>query len=148
MNSDEERRVKAVELAISTRASDDHALDATLLLNKAEQIDAFLVAKSTIDGLFVQMSGEDLAQHLFERSLHHNNRAATYAVQADSLEDSQDIDDTTLSNNPVQSLRQSQSHHQSRAEYFAFMSERVTPGATYKLSDGDLTRLELIGRHL
>ena len=101
-----------------------------------------------IEGIFMDVTSAELDEHLRARALHHKDRAGTYARQSAELEADQSEHDQNLSNNPVRSLKDSQRHHQTRAELFTFMADHLVPNEVYRVSESDLTRLELIGQHL
>jgi hypothetical protein len=145
MNSDEERRVKALELALDSMSaySETTNRDDIELVNRAEKFDEFLRTDNVATQVVVSLTGERLVEHFSDRVAHHLQRAETYKSQADALEEDQDAADHQLSNNPVTSLRDSERRHRQRHDWFKFMADNIDQHRTYQLSENDISRLEL-----
>lgn len=100
-----------------------------------------------IEGIKFDLSRDELHKHLTERADHHRAKAHYYEQQVKGLLE-QGAEDSTATNNPVYSLRQSQKSHAERVGFFVFIADHLIPGATYRLAEHDLTRLELLGKYL
>jgi hypothetical protein len=100
-----------------------------------------------IQGIQIDLSSEELQRHLSERAEYHADKATMYADQVQALR-REGVGQTAQSNDPVHSLQQSERHHRNRAELFGFIADRIIPNETYRVSESDLTRLELIGQYL
>ena len=96
----------------------------------------------TIIGMQIDVPGTELREHLEERADHHRIKAEQYAKQATDVADLQPASGQT--NDPVAQLQQSQRDHDRRAKLFRFMARHVREDATYRLSDRDLTFVEII----
>jgi hypothetical protein len=145
MNSNEERRVKALELALGSMSAYNETVnkDHLELVNRAEKFDEFLRSDNVETQVAIVMTGEQLQEHFKTRVSHHFQRAETYKSQADALELEQDATDQTMSNNPVMSLRDSERRHRQRHDYFKFLEDYISIGKTYQLAENDISRLEL-----
>lgn len=100
-----------------------------------------------IEGIKFDLSRDELHKHLGERADHHRAKAHYYEQQVASLIKN-GAEQSTATNNPVYSLQQSQKSHSERCAFFVFIADHLIPGATYRLSESDLTRLELLGKYL
>jgi hypothetical protein len=85
------------------------------------------VSKTIIEGLFIEISTDELHAHLVERASFHTEK---------------------MSNDPATSLRISAQNHRNRAGFFTFLADHLIADATYRLEESDLVRLELASRHL
>ncbi len=100
-----------------------------------------------IEGLKLEVPGQEVHDHLRRRAEYHRAKAEWYAGQVESLQ-SGGVRPTGVSNDPLQSLEQSQQEHRAKAELFAFMADHVVRSATYRLSEQDLARIEIISRYV
>jgi hypothetical protein len=95
-----------------------------------------------ITGLYIQMPTEKLQRHLDSRRRYHAEKAEWYKTQVANL--SAEVDARLdVSNNPTQSLRQSQMSHENKAAFFALLAENLIPDETYRLSQDDCILLDL-----
>jgi hypothetical protein len=53
-----------------------------------------------------------------------------------------------VSNDPVGSLQESANRHGEREAFLTFMAEHIVPDETYRLTEQDLIRLEIVSRYL
>jgi len=100
-----------------------------------------------IEGLRVELSSEELRGYLEDRALHHRERRNFYLRQVENLSAGR-VEEMAVTNDPISSLKQSARTHGERSDFFEFLSDHIVPGETYRLSEQDLTRIEIIGRHL
>jgi len=100
-----------------------------------------------IEGVKIDVSSAELEQHLRERVAHHGERTEFYRGQVDALREG-GVGQQAATNDPISSLEQSAKHHADRAAFFRFLADHVVPKQTYRLSEQDLTRIEVIGRYL
>lgn len=106
-----------------------------------------------IEGLNFDMKPDELRSHFQERAKHHADREAFYRQQAAALEAQVgDQPETGLPSysghqNPQESLKQSAAQHAHRRVFFQFLADHVIE-ETYRLTESDLTRLELLDRYL
>jgi hypothetical protein len=102
-----------------------------------------------IEGIKIELTSDELRSHVQSRVDFHRAKCDFYAKQAASLRAGQEENAATYnaSNNPVASLQQSEASHRERATYFKILADHLIPGETYRLSDTDLTRLELFSRY-
>ena len=99
-----------------------------------------------IEGIWIEMSSDKLKGLLSERAAHHTEKAAWYKKQVETL--SAEIDQNpNVSNNPVQTLRNSQTSHEARAGFFQALADNVIPNETYRLSEENCMRIELYSRY-
>ena len=98
-----------------------------------------------IDGLCIDVSSKELKEHLAQRARHHAKKAEWYQAQAATL--SEGGARTDMSNDPVRSLEQSKLLHTEKAAYFKFMEEHIIKNETYRLSQDDLSQIELSSRY-
>ena len=103
-----------------------------------------------IQGVKIQISSEELKQHVLSKVKLHEEKATFYTNRVTDLEKGVEEDkvDGSLynsSNNPVNSLKQSGRQHKEKAQYFKFIADHIINDETYELTENDLTRLEIIG---
>lgn len=96
-----------------------------------------------IQGLQIELSSDEIRQHLKNRVSYHSDKAEWYEGQIDSLSAGL-REQPNISNDPVSSLRRSLSEHQNKAAFFAVLRDHIIPDETYRLSEHDLGRLEFI----
>jgi hypothetical protein len=100
-----------------------------------------------IDGLKIELSSHELKTTLLERYEHHKGKASFYASQVSAM-GKQGIEQQHVTNDPVASLKASQRSHEERTAFFRFLADHVIPESIYRLTEHDLTRLELLSRYL
>lgn len=99
-----------------------------------------------IEGLKLDFSTEQLQGHLRGKISYHREKARWYASRiADLKSGGVQQPEHGVSNDPVQSLDRSRRSHHERAELFQVMYDHLIPNETYRLSETDLVKLELIG---
>ena len=98
-----------------------------------------------INGLHVDVSAKELKEHLATRADHHVRKAKWYKSQAAAL--NQGGAATGMSNDPVRSLEASEEQHREKAAYFRFMERHLVKNETYRLSQDDLSQIELSSRY-
>lgn len=99
-----------------------------------------------IDGLYIEMPTEKLRGILALRAAHHWDKAIWYKQQVETL--SKEIESNpNVSNNPIQSLRQSQTSHETKHTFFKMLEENLVPDALYRLSQDNCVRLELYAQY-
>jgi len=98
-----------------------------------------------IDGLKLEMTSDELREHIGRRAAYHRERLTFYEGQIVALRQG-GVEQSTATNNPIQSLAESAKGHRSKVELFEFMQQHVVPNETYRLSESDLGRLEILSR--
>lgn len=100
-----------------------------------------------IDGLKIDVTSLELADQLNRRAEFHAEKIKWCARQVEALEGG-GLEHHAVTNDPIHSLENNKRNHENRYAYFRFMAEHVIPGETYRLSESDLTRLEILSRYL
>ena len=100
-----------------------------------------------IDGIKIDVTSAELKTTLEQRRDHHREKTAFYKQQVANMEQ-QGVAQHNVTNDPVASLKSSWRQHEERQAFFAYLAEHVIPEATYRLSEHDLTRLELLSKYL
>ena len=95
-----------------------------------------------IEGVKIDVPSDELKTHLLDRATLHHEKAARYDSQARELQELGDQQGQT--NDPVHGLQMKFQEHQRKAELFSFMANHLVPGVTYRLSERDLTYVEII----
>ncbi len=108
-----------------------------------------------ITGLHIELSSEELKQHIQERADHHKKRAEWYSQQAAQLQEGQeprqpdpDEDHHSRSYDPLQGLLTKVNEHRYKMVFFRFLADHIIPNEKYRLSESDLARLEIFSRYL
>mgnify|MGYP001579715992 CR=1 FL=1 len=99
-----------------------------------------------IEGIKIDMETETLRRHVQERADFHKAKSRWYDKQVDSLK-AGIAAQTNVSNDPVSSLERSRESHRERATFFQIICDHLVPNEVYRLSEGDLARLELFSRY-
>lgn len=99
-----------------------------------------------IEGLWIEMSSDKLRRILEHRANHHQEKATWYKAQADSLSEQIEAN-LGVSNNPTQSLRNSQREHENKTTFFLMLAENIIPDETYRLSEQNCIRLEFFAQY-
>ena len=99
-----------------------------------------------IEGLKIDVPSDELIEHLKERADYHTEKSKFYTGQVEALRQG-GVGASPVSNDPVTSLESSAKSHQDRAAFFNFLDEHVVLDETYRLSEQDLTRLEIVSRY-
>jgi hypothetical protein len=95
-----------------------------------------------IEGMRLQITAAQLHEHLTERESHHRNRAAFYDSKRRELEAAGE-QPQQLTNDPVKAMADRATHHHHKAAAFGTWAKYLIPGETYRLDNGDLSRLEM-----
>jgi hypothetical protein len=106
---------------------------------------------SVLVGFTLDIKSDTLTKYLASRGEHHAARARIYESKVEEISKlKEDSDDETAmmskgagTGDPVESLRSSARKHNKRARFFSFASEHIAKGRTYRLSQSDLTSLEI-----
>lgn len=101
-----------------------------------------------IEGLKIDVSSAELTDHLADRASYHQEKRAFYTKQAKALVDGGIRENPGVSNDPTAQLQNSAKTHAEREAFFRFLAEHVVADETYRLSEQDLTRLEIVSRYL
>jgi hypothetical protein len=99
-----------------------------------------------IEGLKIDVTSEELRTHLDERAKYHRQKADWYASQIEALQ-SGGLDRSRGSNDPLDSLGNSMKAHRDKTSYFAFLAQHLITGETYRLSQDDLSAIEVASRY-
>ncbi len=96
-----------------------------------------------IEGLHFDFKTEDLMTLLIERAKYHATRAEFYEEEAKRYGSQPDFD-TASNNSSLVSIRDKAGRHRGQATKFTLLADRLVPRETYRLTDHDLQRLDLI----
>lgn len=100
-----------------------------------------------IEGLKIDVPSGELIDHLKERARFHDDKRVFYGRQADALIEG-GVHAGGASNDPTASLQASARTHAMRADFFQFLADHAIADEVYRLTENDMTRIELIGQHL
>lgn len=105
-----------------------------------------------INGIQIQISGEELKKHISERADFHKQKSEWYQTQVKEFEKAQEnlpseLQYQNTSNSPVKPMEDKVKDHQQRSTFFAFMADHLVVSEVYQLSQSDLTTLEIISRY-
>lgn len=95
-----------------------------------------------IEGLKIDVSGEELIGHMKKKSREHLDKSKQYQKQASDVSALQPS--TGQTNDPASSLQASAREHLQKAELFDFIAQHLDPRVSYRLSEQDLIRVEII----
>lgn len=98
-----------------------------------------------IEGLCIDVSAKELKKHLGARAEYHAKKAAWYKNQSKALNEGGA--GTGMSNDPVRSLQASAQEHREKSAYFRFMEQHLVKNEIYRLSQDDLSQIELSSRY-
>lgn len=101
-----------------------------------------------IEGLRIEISSAEVQEHLGERADYHQGRRRFYERQVASLREGGLRADQAVSHDPVSALQESAKRHGEREAFLRFMAEHIVPDETYRLSEQDLMRIEIVSRYL
>jgi hypothetical protein len=101
-----------------------------------------------IEGLKIDVPSEELVDHLTMRGDYHREKRAFYERQAQQLIDGGIRENAGVSNDPTSTLQASAKQHGAKFAFFAFLADHVVADETYRLSEQDMTRLELVDRYI
>lgn len=99
-----------------------------------------------IEGLKIEISSEELEDHLDARAEYHEQKMNFYDEQVRNLR-AGGVGAIAQSNDPVNSLQASAKQHKDRAAFFRFVSDHLILNETYRLDESDLGRLEIASRY-
>ena len=101
-----------------------------------------------IEGIKIELASAELREHLGGRAEHHRKKAESYEGQVVGLKEVADGDEVRFhSANVVDTLQNKVREHRSKAALFSFLAEHLIPDETYRLSENDLTRIEIVSRY-
>lgn len=95
-----------------------------------------------INGFQVEISSIEMREHLAKRASHHRDRARWYDEQKAQFADAPTAQ---MTSDPVAGLKEAGKRHEGKSAWFAFMADHVPENESYRLTDHDLERLELVG---
>ena len=98
----------------------------------------------TIEGLKIDVQGAELVSLIRDKGQEHATKAAAYEKQAGEVEALKPAQGQT--NDPVTSLKQTAREHAKKAVLFEFIADHLSELKTYRLSEQDLIRVEIIDR--
>lgn len=99
-----------------------------------------------IEGLKIEVESKELVELIDVRVEYHKGKAELYDSQLQLLKDEPGLENMDLSNDPRRSLRDKIRHHGDKVGFFSFLRDHVIPNETYRLTETDLLRLELLSR--
>jgi len=97
-----------------------------------------------ITGLQVTLDAVTLYNLCRDRADHHEERAKTYATQAQGMEDVKIEGTGYTGGDPVKALRDKEREHDNAARELDFIADHLDKSETYLLSRDDLRRLGVI----
>lgn len=114
---------------------------------------------SIIEGLKIQVSSEELEQHLRDRAAHHAARREFYLGQARNLDSGiheleldEEAEAMAFSNSgrgdPRQSMRAAAKTHEERQAFFTFLADHIVQDVTYQLTESEFLKLEYVSRYM
>lgn len=100
-------------------------------------------------GLHVDIEEAELKVLLLGRLGYHEERAALYSKQLEGLlaidasmeEEASKIGKYSNTQSAADNMKETIKSHRDKAVYYRFMADHTIAGATYRLSEADLTRL-------
>jgi hypothetical protein len=105
-----------------------------------------------IEGLQFDVKTEELQTILKGRVEHHKKKSALYNEQYVKIRDEADQQQNSGMTNNAGSLAQQMKHsrdqHEDKAALFDFWSKHLEPNETYRLSESDLSKLEVTKGHM
>lgn len=101
-----------------------------------------------IEGLKIDVPSGELIDHLKARADFHKEKRAFYTKQAQALVDGGIRETPGVTNDPTGQLQNSAKSHAAREGFFRFLADHVVGGETYRLTEQDMTRLELVDKYL
>lgn len=112
-----------------------------------------------IEGIKIDVPTVELRDHLRFRADHHATRQQFYLNRANDL--TQGIADMDLGDeadamafsnsgrgDPRESMRQAARQHGDRLAFFRFLADHLVPDETYRLTEGDLLKIEFASKYL
>ena len=99
-----------------------------------------------ITGLLIDISSEELKKILDAKVDYYDKRAIEMATKMKELvefTESQEGRGKGLSSGAVQGLSTDARSAREKCKYFKFLADHVVPNETYRLGDGDLSRIEI-----
>lgn len=100
-----------------------------------------------IEGIRIDVSSDELVARLAERIQFHHEKAKRYAAQIEALTSSGIQPNPSNSGDPFRDLTQHRDTHANKVALFTFMRDHVVPNETYRLSEQDLGRIEILDRY-
>jgi hypothetical protein len=101
-----------------------------------------------IEGLYFDIEYDELKKHLEDKVFHHNSRTTWYQQRITDLKAGGVESDAQVSGgSPISNLENQAKSHKQRADLFAFMADHLIEGETYRLSENELIKVELISRY-
>lgn len=101
-----------------------------------------------IEGLHFDFDSAELIVHLRTKAAHHFERSTWYEEQVTNLEAGGLKDDLQVTGgSPLANFKDRGAKHVERHEFFTLLAEHIVTGEVYRLSERDLTMIELISRH-
>ena len=101
-----------------------------------------------IEGLKIQVTTDELREHVNQRTAFHREKAEWYQSQIEALQTGGLQSDLRMSGDPVQTLKAHQETHRNKRSYFGFLSDHLVPDEVYILTERDLADLEIYSRYL
>jgi hypothetical protein len=104
----------------------------------------------------MDVPGEELKKRLGDRVEYHRKRSEFFKKESDRVVDTagtgEDPIPNPVSNKTVQSVREDYRtqalHHRQRSGQLSFIMEHLSDKETYRLTEQDISRLELVEGHI
>ena len=97
-----------------------------------------------IEGLHFDIPADELESHLNDRHGHHTGRVETYAKQIKDFEDNKIEGMAYTNGDPIKAMKDKKAEHDSLVAKYAFLRDHVITGETYRLSEDDLRKIEML----
>ena len=102
-----------------------------------------------IEGLHLDFTARELKAHCEDRELYHLGRAEWYTGQADQLREGMETEQLKKFGNatggdPLANLELSAKQHTAKANLFEMVRTHLVEGETYRLSESDCRRIDLL----
>ena len=98
-----------------------------------------------IEGLKIDVTSAEIRTMLEDRAQTHRKKVEEYQKKVDTL--AAMAQEAGATNSTLSAVGSKLREHRSHAMYFEFAASHVIPGEIYRLSDDDLTRLEVMDRY-
>lgn len=106
-----------------------------------------------IEGMHFDFSGKELKDHFIKRAERNKMRAASFEKELTHFKDDEETDqreeiERMYSNKAIGSakdtLKSRMKHYRQRAMFFMIAADHVVATETYRLSENELTNLEIV----
>lgn len=97
-----------------------------------------------IEGIKIDVTTKEMHDHIIKRAHVHSDKAARYERDVTALRNAGVEDEPRATSvDPIRQLDHKVREHRDKAAFFFFMAEHLVEGEIYRLSESDLSRLEI-----